>query len=228
MEDRGGLTRQTSIKPIIETIIVSMGVSMGLLVSLLVSIGFFLGMPRPLLAAEARLPVPPTPSPAAPTAPEPPCELPSVPNLRSTTAYGIFGDDEFDTVVCGYLVTRQEQHFDNTVNAAYLRIVRFGDPGFQQAIAQGIANQNSINQYRDGKYELNLGCLKNNKIVGIEYDRLTPYITPETQQQLQASSRDRPIPVVLSFGKHRGRDCECCNLAHKVRVYGSTQRESGF
>ncbi|WP_431630573.1 hypothetical protein [Alkalinema pantanalense] len=64
--------------------------------------------------------------------------------------------------------------------------------------------------------------------VGREYDRLVPYINRETQQKLQASSRDRPLRVILSFGKHRGRDCECCNLAHKVRVYDSTQRESGF
>ncbi|MGI0493079.1 hypothetical protein ACN4EG_14950 [Alkalinema pantanalense CENA528] len=192
---------------------------------LVVSIGGFLGLQVPVIAAEAPLPQPSTPSQAVPAAPEPPCDLPALSTQRSTTEYGIFGNDEFNTAVCGYVVTRQEPRFDETVTAAYLRITQFGDLGFQRAIAKGIEAKNTINQYRDGQYELNLGCLKNNKIVGIEYDRLVPYINRETQQKLQASSHDRPIPVILSFGKHKGRDCECCNLAHKVRVYDSTQRE---
>jgi hypothetical protein len=27
------------------------------------------------------------------------------------------------------------------------------------------------------------------------------------------------VVLILSFGKHAGSDCECCNLAHRVRLH---------
>jgi hypothetical protein len=137
--------------------------------------------------------------------------------LRSSQTYGIFGNDEFDTIACGYLVTRTEKIWDESVNVAYFRIIQFAQPGFQQSIAQGIAAGNSVNVFRDGQYEFNLGCFAPNRITGQQYDPQTPYLDPATQTQLLKSTPQKPIAIVLSFGKHAGRDCECCNLAHSIR-----------
>jgi hypothetical protein len=137
--------------------------------------------------------------------------------LRATQRYGIFGDDEFDTVVCGYLVTRLEKVWDETLNVAYFRVTQFGQPGFQQAIAQGINQGNTVNALRSGQYELNLGCFDKNRITGHQYDPKTPYITPATQAQLLNSSVTQPVAIVLSFGKHPGSHCTCCNLAEALR-----------
>jgi hypothetical protein len=104
--------------------------------------------------------------------------------LRSTQRYGIFGDDEFDTIVCGYLVTHTERLWDESVNVAYFRIIQFAQPGFQQAIAQGIAAGNRINAFREDQYEFSLGCFAANQITGQQYDPETPYLDPTTQTQL--------------------------------------------
>jgi hypothetical protein len=159
-----------------------------------------IAQPEPIAATTCQFAPPPTP-------------------LRSTTQYGIFGNDEFDTLVCGYLVTRPEQRFDETVNLAYLRILQFQDEAFKQAIASGVENKNTINTKTDNYYELGLGCYRNGKIIGTEHDRTVPYLSQPTQQQLLQSSAQKPLRLILSFGKHTGSSCDCCNLPHRIRTY---------
>ncbi|MBE9028676.1 hypothetical protein IQ266_02750 [filamentous cyanobacterium LEGE 11480] len=139
--------------------------------------------------------------------------------LKRSERYGMFGDDEFDTVVCGYLVTRETKIWDETVNVAYLRITKFAQLGFQQAIAQNIQQGNSVNVLRQGKYEFNLGCFDGTRITGKQYEPEQPYLTTAVQSKILSSSKTQPIALLLSFGKHLGSDCECCNLAHRIRIY---------
>jgi hypothetical protein len=152
-----------------------------------------------------------------PSPPSPCGNLTALRPLRTSQNYGIFGNDEFDTIVCGHLVTRTEKIWDTSVNVAYFRISQFAQPGFQQAIAQGIAAGNRVNAFRDGQYEFNLGCFAPNRITGQQYDPQTPYLNPATQTQLLNSTPQKPIAIVLTFGKHAGSDCTCCNLAHSIR-----------
>ncbi|MFM2432397.1 MAG: hypothetical protein RLZZ511_3611 [Cyanobacteriota bacterium] len=141
--------------------------------------------------------------------------------LRSAQRYGIFGDEEFDTIICGHLVTRQEKIWDESVNSAYFRISKFADMQFQAAIAQGIQSGNHVNALRQGQYELNLGCMSSTGIVGQEYNAKVPYLNDRTINALKRSQNQQPIAVVISFGKHPGSHCDCCNLAHAVRYYGA-------
>lgn len=138
--------------------------------------------------------------------------------LKTTTRYGIFGDDAFETVVCGYLVIQPEERFDEKVNVAYLRIVRFYDDGFKQAIAHAIEQGNTVNAKADEAYDFSLGCFKNQTIVTDDQNFKTD-LTNEAQTALIDSSVERPVVLLLAFEKHPGSECVCCNLAHQIRLY---------
>jgi hypothetical protein len=152
------------------------------------------------------------------TAQESSCNFAASGSLRKTQKYGIFGNDEFETLVCGYLVTRQETVWDEPVNNAYFRIVKFSDAGFRQAIKAGIEQGNRVNTIRQGQYEFNLGCFKNNAVHGQQHNPKQAYMTSGVNAKLRQSSEQQPIVLKLSFGKHRGSECVCCNLAHAVRT----------
>lgn len=139
--------------------------------------------------------------------------------LRPTTQYGLLGNDSFDTLVCGYLVVKQEEVFGEATTTAYLRIVRFKDPKFQQAMAREVAQGNSVNSVANGVYDFNLGCYQNQKIVGIDHDPKRTYLAPAVQTRLSTSSATAPVPLILSFGQHVGTGCDCCNMAHQIRLY---------
>ncbi len=148
------------------------------------------------------------------------CNFSNPVNLRRTNQYGIFGTDEFDTIVCGYLIKKQIEVFGEQQTNAYLRIIAFYDEGFRKSIAEGIQEGNTINLVENGVYAFNLGCLKKGKIVGDENQGLkNKYIDGRTQAKLLKSSPNQPVSVILSFGKHSGRDCCCLNLAEQIRVY---------
>jgi hypothetical protein len=77
--------------------------------------------------------------------------------LRSTSQYGLLGNDTFDTLVCGYLVIKQEDVLGEAITTAYLRILRFQDSQFQKAMAREVAQGNSVNSVANGVYDFNLG-----------------------------------------------------------------------
>jgi hypothetical protein len=145
------------------------------------------------------------------------CDFPRA-NGDRTTKYGIFGDAEFQTAVCGHLVTRTETIWDQPTKMAYLRITKFRDEGFRQAIQAGIKQGNGVNALRDGQYEFNLGCFSNGKVYGEQFPNSPVYMTADVQAGLKQSSAQRPIVLMLGFGKHAGAHCDCCNLAHTVRL----------
>ncbi|HEY9671282.1 MAG TPA: hypothetical protein V6D11_07555 [Waterburya sp.] len=148
------------------------------------------------------------------------CDFSNPVKLRRTNQYGIFGTDEFDTIVCGYLIKKQIEVFGEQQTNAYLKIVAFYDEGFKKSIAAGIQEGNTVNFVENGVYEFNLGCLKKGKIVGDENQEIkNKYIDGRTQAKLLKSSPNQPISLILSFSKHSGRDCCCLNLAEKIRVY---------
>lgn len=156
---------------------------------------------------------------AAPGLSQPPLPQPTAIRTQATHPYLIFGDGEFETTVEGYLVIREEKVWDKTLTLAYLRVTQFQDAQFKEAIAQGIEQQNRVNQIRDQSYELGLGCYDKGKLKGIQHDPKLPYLTPETQQKLLDSrSSGQAISLRLIFGKHVGSDCECCNLMHAIRL----------
>jgi hypothetical protein len=149
-----------------------------------------------------------------------PCNFRAKPiRLKTTRNYGIFGNDEFDTLVCGYLFTREEKLFDESVTIAYFRILKAADRRFINAIRRGIKAGNSVNFVRGNSYYFNLGCIQQGKIKGETFDRRSPYLTDRVERSILASTSGQPIGLVLSFGKHIGSGCECCNLAHQIRLY---------
>jgi hypothetical protein len=148
-----------------------------------------------------------------------PCNFTKLISLKKTENYHIFGGSEFDTLVCGYLFTRQEQIFDERVTVAYLRITTAPDRNFIRAIKRGINKGNSVNFVRNNAYYFNLGCLKKGEIEGTEYDRRYAYLTDRVEKYILQSTPQQPVKLILSFGKHIGSGCECCNLAHRIRLY---------
>lgn len=147
------------------------------------------------------------------------CDFSKPVDLRETTKYGIFGDDEFDTIVCGYLVTKEEIVWDEKQTNAYFVIIDFYDEKLKESIKKGIQEGNTINSETNGIYEFNLGCFENGEIVGTEYNESEIYLDGAAQEKILNSSLDDPASIILSFGKHSGTECYCCNLAHKIRIY---------
>ncbi|MBU1178672.1 hypothetical protein KJ903_05695 [Patescibacteria group bacterium] len=148
------------------------------------------------------------------------CEFSKTVSLKEATTYDIFGTDIFDTVVCGYLETKEEEVWDVKQTNAYFAIKKFYHDGFKQSIEKGITEGNSVNNKKnDGTYLFNLGCYQDGKVSGRDYEEGVSYIDAAAQNALQDSSADKPVSIILSFGQHGGTGCSCCNLAHKIRAY---------
>lgn len=148
------------------------------------------------------------------------CDLSKITNSRKTTKYGIFGDDTFDTAVCGYLTIKEELVFDKKETITYFRVLKFKDEGFKESVRKGVLAKNTVNSLTNGAYELGLGCLVKQRIVNeVDYQQSEPYMDQVTQERIAKSSLARPVSLIFSYGRHEGQDCVCCNLAYKVRVY---------
>lgn len=145
------------------------------------------------------------------------CTFPQAVVLRSTEKYGIFGDDEFDTFVCGYLVKRNIEVFGEQQTNAYLRIIAFYDNGLKNSIEKGIREGNTVNSVENGNYDFNLGCWQNGQIV-IDENENANYIDKVTQDRLAKSTPTQPVSVILSFEKHKGSDYYCLSLAEQIRI----------
>ena len=151
--------------------------------------------------------------------PAPECDFSKPMALRPATTYDIFGQDEFDTLVCGYLITREEMAWEELQTNAYLVVVDYADENFIQAVDAGIQMGNGVNKKGPLYYEFNLGCYEDERIKGIEHGDGNPYIDPQTESAILSSTPENPVSLVLSFGYHPGWSCVCCNLAHKIRLY---------
>lgn len=153
------------------------------------------------------------------TASTDPCEFNKDVELRTTTTYGIFGEDEFDTVVCGYAELKDEVVFDESQTNIYFNITKFADEQFKNSLDQGITEGNLVNKKDGENYKFNLGCYKDGAIDAIQYEDDKEYVDSATEQAILNSTAENPVAIVLYFGQHFGRGCQCCNLAHQLRLY---------
>jgi hypothetical protein len=140
--------------------------------------------------------------------------------IEEEKQYGIFGDSEFDTIVSGYLEIKEVEGLEGSkITNAYFVITEFYEEELRESIEEGIERGNSVNLKENGFYKFNLGCFKDGRIEGVEYEKDKVYMDDETMEKILNSSRENPISIVLYFGLHGGFGCVCCNLAHQVRVY---------
>lgn len=150
------------------------------------------------------------------------CDFSKPVKLRATTRYGIFGDDEFDTLACGYLKLINELGGESgnvPITSAFLVLVDYADEGFSRSVDAGIHIGNDINRKGEQHDEFSLGCYEEGRIVGTERADSNPYVDAITEQAIVNSSPGRPVSLILSFGIHGGSGCVCCSLAHRVRLY---------
>jgi hypothetical protein len=130
--------------------------------------------------------------------------------------YDVFGEAEFETLVCGYAIRRQSVVFNESLTLVHFRILQARDQEFLAAIERGIARGNSVNYRQEGFYHLNLGCWNGNRIVG-DIDAPRNYLDRATQRTIAASTRQKPVKLRLSFRRRLGSGCICCNLASRIR-----------
>ncbi|NQV00207.1 MAG: hypothetical protein HQ538_05695 [Parcubacteria group bacterium] len=147
------------------------------------------------------------------------CDFSKDTTLRSTDNYDIFGESEFDTVVCGYVKTQKEIVFGEEQENIYFVITNYKDSKFRESIVEGIKNGNTVNKKIGDYYALNLGCKNGDKISGMQYKSDETYIDDTTQSSILSSTTENPLSLTVSFDKHEGVGCTCCNLASKVRLY---------
>ncbi len=141
----------------------------------------------------------------------------------------MFGDDVFESAVCGYLVHYQEEVFGVMHDRAYVRVTSFADPAFQKSVQDAIAAGNSVNKSEpDGSLDFSLGCMENDdiktdKLVVVDAKgrpvNVPEAINPDVRRAILASSASQPVRLVLAFGIHEGADAVCASLAHTVRLY---------
>lgn len=130
----------------------------------------------------------------------------------------IFGEEEYQTKVSGYLKVEKEMVFEEELDVSYLVITDFTDNAFSDAIDQGIEKGNTVNKKEEDSYFFNLGCLEDGKVVGVDHEEGQAYLNEVTQEALLNSSADNPVSLELNFGIHPGIGCTCCNLAHQIRL----------
>ncbi len=148
------------------------------------------------------------------------CDFDSVsPTLKAGSTFDLGGGEEFDTVVCGYLTTKEENmamEGDEPLikNRAYFNVTKFQQVEFKTALDAQLAEGNTVNAVTAGEYQLGCGCSENGKIVSDVGDLTDAISLPK----LLASTKDKPVIVKLSFYKEGGRGCTCCNLLDKIQV----------
>lgn len=150
------------------------------------------------------------------------CNVSKSLSLKPAKNYSMLGDDEFDTAVCAYLVKETvnvpfTEDGSKQINA-YLNVLEFADNKFKESVLKTISEEgNTVNQASGQVVKLNVGCVEKGTITGISY-QTDPYVDAETMNAILNSSVEKPIPIILSFGIHDGRGCNCCNLMHKIRL----------
>ncbi len=149
------------------------------------------------------------------------CDFSREVDLRTSERYGLFGDDVFDTVVCGYFDIQEEEVYGELNTVAYFKVMKFMDEGFKASIQQAIDEGNSLNRNIDGNLALSMGCLEEGGIIGVDHENGTDgaYIDFATQIPILASTADYPISLILSYGEHEGFGGACLNLMHSVELY---------
>lgn len=146
---------------------------------------------------------------------EPSCDFDKDYKLKTTEKYGIFGDDEFETAVCGYLKTEKEEIFGEEVETAYFMIKDFMDDGFKNALTGGMEMGNTVNKMVDGDIAVTIGCMEKGAIVNFSNTE----IDPDAQKAILASSEQSPVRLIFGFKKHEGFGVACGGLMEAIKLY---------
>lgn len=150
------------------------------------------------------------------------CDFSKNVSLRPGKTFDMYGTETFDTVICGYVLLRDEMGGEASnvpITVPYFVIIRFADRGFEESVSKSVSSGNGVNSKEGGSYLFNLGCCKEGHIEGIERADGNPYIDQQSESAILSSTPAKPVMIILSFGKHLGSGCVCCNLAHRVRLY---------
>ncbi len=149
------------------------------------------------------------------------CDFSKDVDLRPGVTFDQFGTEEFETIVCGYFTTLEEQLFGNMQTNAYFVVTEFMDEGFKNNVIEGLDRGNTVNNMIDGNYALNLGCYKDGRIEGVDFNDpgAVTYLSPDVEDAIINSSESEPMALILSYGFHEGFGCICCNLMHGIELY---------
>jgi hypothetical protein len=142
------------------------------------------------------------------------CEFPNSGETNKSGEYGIFGTDEFDTMVCGYLVHEEEEILGEKVSSAYFEIIEFNNDNFRESIKEAIDEGNTVNRKAGEHYRFRSGCMEDGELT--EIGAITD---EETKAAMENASFDDPVVLSLSFEVNLYRRFGICQtLAHEIRV----------
>lgn len=144
-----------------------------------------------------------------------PCDFSKDVTLKETTKYGIFGDDEFDTVVCGYLNISEENIFGDIYTVANLVITKFMDEDFKTSLTGGISEGNTVNKLINGNVAMGIGCIENGALVN--HGNTT--IQSSAATAIMASTAEKPVALIFSFEEHGGFGAACAGLMEEISLY---------
>lgn len=154
--------------------------------------------------------------------PADPCDFSNVKaTLTAATTYDILGGENFSTLVCGYIYTREQDMGLGEVdirNVAYVAVKAFQDAKFKAKIEETISSEgNTVNGKIGSDYLLGCGCLENNEIVASPAPA-GGLMSVGDQTKFIASTTDKPVIMKLTYEVHGGSGCNCCTLFEKAEV----------
>ncbi len=149
-----------------------------------------------------------------------PCDFLTVTaTVTPGTTFDTMGGENFSTLVCGYLISKEGDVGMDTPDIrtlAYIAVTKFKDAGFEAKIKEGITEGNTVNTTVAGAYLLGCGCLD----AGTLSANPAPadWIEAPDQVKLIASTKDKPVIIKLTYEVHGGSGCSCCSLFEKAEV----------
>lgn len=158
----------------------------------------------------------------AETAPADPCDFSTVTaSVIPGKTFDIFGGENFSTIVCGYIHTKEQNvGMDEEIikNVAYVAVKKFKDDAFKAKIEAGIAGEgNTVNAKLGSDYLLGCGCLEGGKIVA-NPEPTGGLMSLADQAKFIASTAEKPVIMKLTYEVHGGSGCTCCTLFEKAEV----------
>jgi len=149
-----------------------------------------------------------------------PCDFTTVTTtLTPGVTFNTQGGENFSTLVCGYLYTKEgDIGFDvpDIRTLAYIAVTKFKDSGFEDNIKKGIDEGNTVNATVDGAYLLGCGCLEDGELTASPSP--VDWIEAADQEKLIASTKTKPVIIKLTYEIHGGSGCSCCSLFEKAEV----------
>lgn len=151
-----------------------------------------------------------------------PCDFTKVTTtIIPGTTFDVFGGENFSTLVCGYIYTKEQNMGMDEVlmkNTAYVAVKKFKDDAFKAKIEAGITGEgNTVNSKLGSDYLLGCGCLEAGKIIASP-EPTGGLMSLADQAKFIASTSDKPVIMKLTYEVHGGSGCTCCTLFEKAEV----------